>query len=235
MEKQPKSIAITQFDYIVRNVNDEEVDIQGHPNHFSEFDSDGRTLKETRYNHQGIFEDMFVYGYDDLGNLVRESYYLDEDEIAEEKTFVRDEAGKILHALKHYLDGTADTITYVYNDAGELIKRTTTTEEGDIEQVETFEWKDGELIHHQVVDEDGEIVPEPLADSIKSNQTRTVHNENGQVILEEELNEDGEVFMTVRRTYREDGRTDIVDVIIDGLGKAISRHYFLKYEYTFFE
>ena len=74
-----------------------------------------------------------------------------------------------------------------------------------------------------------------MADSIKSNQTRTVHNENGQVILEEELNEDGEVFMTVRRTYREDGRTDIVDVIIDGLGKAISRHYFLKYEYTFFE
>jgi YD repeat-containing protein len=235
MEKKTKSVTITQFDYIIRNFNDEEVDIHGHPNHYSEYDPEGRPLKEIRYNRLGEFEDMYVYGYDDQGNLVRESYSLAEDEIAEERTFVRNEAGMILHAKKHYLDGSFDTIAYEYNDAGLLVKRTTTTDEGEIEQVESFEWENGELVHHQVVDEEGELIPEPDDSVVKPSQTRVETNDKGQVIKEEEVDEHGEVFMTVNRSYNEDGLAEEVDVSIDGRGLAVSRHYFLKYEYTFFD
>lgn len=235
MEKKTKSITVTQYDYIIRNVNDEEVDIHGHPNHYSEFDPEGRPLKEIKYNRHGEFEEMVEYGYDDQGNLVRESYYPAENEIAEEKTFVRNDAGVILRALKHYQDGSLDTITFEYNDAGELIKRITTTDEGEIEQIETFEWKNGELVNHQIVDEDGEIISPPDDSSIKPGQSRVTHNEKGQVVTEEELDADGEVYMTVNRSYDEEGLANEVDVLIDGQGRAISRHYFLKYEYCFFE
>ena len=235
MEKKVKSITITQFDYVIRDVNDEELDIHGHPNHFSEYNTDGHPLKEVRYNRMGEFEEMVDYGYDEDGKLIRESYYQVEDEIAEEKTFIRDATGTILHALKHYQDGSLDTIAYEYNETGQLVKRITTTDEGEVEQVETFEWENGELINHLIVDDQGESIPEPDENSLKPNPSRITQNEKGQVIMEEELDEDGEVYMTVNRTYDDDGLASEVDVVIDGMGRTISRHYFLKYEYTFFE
>ena len=172
MEKKTRSIAVTQFDYIIRNGYDEEVDIHGHPNHYSEFDAEGRPLKEIKYNRQGEFEEMLEYGYDDRGNLIRESYYPVEDEIAEEKTFVRNDVGEILHILKHYQDGSVDTITFEYNADGQLVKRTTTGDEGEIEQVETFEWENGELVNHQVFDEEGELVEGPDESSIRTGESR---------------------------------------------------------------
>jgi antitoxin component YwqK of YwqJK toxin-antitoxin module len=235
MEKKTKSITITQFDYFIKNVNDEEVDIHGHPNHYSEYDHDGRTLKAIKYNREGDFEEMLEYGYDDQGNLVRESYYPSENEIAEEKTFIRDETGMVLRALKKYQDGSVDTIEHEYNESGQLIKRTTITDEDEIEQVETFEWENGEMVNHQIFDENGELLSDAIETNIKPGQSRITYNDEGQVIKEEELDEDGEVYMTVNRSYDENGLQDEVDVYIDGQGRAISRHYFLKYEYTFFE
>jgi hypothetical protein len=235
MEKKTKSITVTQYDYILRNVNDEEVDIHGHPNHYIEYDKDGHTLKETKYSRQGEFEEMVVYAYDDQGNLCCESYYPAEDEIAEEKTYIRNEAGQVVSALKKYQDGSLDTISYEYNSAGELIKLTTTTDEGEVEQVETFSWENGVLVDHLTVDESGEAVEEPDAGNIKPGESRITRNEQGQVITEEELDETGEVYMTVNRSYDEYGLAREVEVFIDGQGRAISRHYFLKYEYTFYE
>jgi hypothetical protein len=235
MEKKTKSITVTQIDYIIRNINDEEVDMHGHPHHYSEFDPDGRPVKEIKYNRLGEFEEMLEYSYDDRGNLIRESYYPEENEIAEEKTFVWSDSGHILQALKHYQDGSIDTITYEYNEAGELTRRVTTTDDGEIEQIESFEWSNGELIHHQIVDEAGNIISQAEDSIIKPGKSRVTHNEKGQVVTEEELDEDGEVYMTVNRSYHDDGHANEVDVFIDGQGRAISRHYILKHEYTYYE
>ena len=235
MEKTPKTITITQFDYIIRNSMDDELDSHGHPHHFSEFDNEGRPLKEISYNRHGEFEEMFEYGYDPKGNLIRESFYPLENELAEEKTFELNDAGQIVRALKHYQDGSLDTIAYEYDETGQLISRTTKTEEGEIDQVETFEWENGIIVNHEVVDGEGQLIMVPDNNLIKSNETRIVQNEKGQVITEEELDEEGEVYLTVNRTYNDESRPDKVDVYFDGRGKAISRHYFLKYEYTFFD
>ena len=234
MEKKTKSIAITQYDYIISNVNDEEIDIHGHPNHYSEFDTKGNPLKETRFNSRGEFEEMFEYGYDDKGNLVRESYYLEENEVAEVKTFAFDDAGRVIRALKHYQDGSVDTIAFYYDEENQLIKRTTTTDEGEVELVEIYEWEGGVLKSYRAYDESGGLIPEQ-EETIKPGQTRVTRNEKGQILTEEELDADGEVYMTVNRSYDEDGLANEVDVVIDGQGRTISRHYILKYEYTFFE
>jgi len=235
MDKKTKSITITQYDYLVRDFNDEEVDIHGHLHHHSEFDPEGRPLKETRYNRMGEFEEMIEYGYDTTGNLQREAYYTVEDEIAEEKTYFWNESGKIDHVLKTYLDGSVDTIQYEYDHDGQLIKRTTITDEGEVEQTELFNWQNGELTGHEVLDESGDPVIDPSENLPKQTTLRTIHNEKGQVVTEEEVDDAGDIIMTIHRTYLEDGLPDEVDVNIDGKGLTVSRHYFLKYEYTFFE
>lgn len=235
MNKKTKSININQYDYVVRNVNDEELDIEGHPHHYTEFDPEGRPLMEIKYNRLGTFEEKLEYEYDSQGNLIRESYYPEEDELAEEKTFQRNEAGQIVRALKHYQDGSIDTIDFHYDEANRLIKRTITTDEGEIEQVETFEWNDDTLVNHIVVDGEGNDIAEHDEPPAKSNPSRLTLNDREQVITEEELDENGEVYMTINRTYNEDGQPDEVHVSIDGRGKTISRHYFLKYDYTYFD
>jgi hypothetical protein len=155
--------------------------------------------------------------------------------MAEEKTFLWNDAGMIISGLKHYQDGSVDTISFEYNETGNLIKRTIITDEDEVEQVETFEWENGELISHEIFDEHGDPVEIQEAPAAKSSQTRITQNEKGQVVTEEELDENEEVFMTIRRMYDDDGQPEEVEVFIDGRGQAISRHYFLKYEYTFFE
>ena len=234
MEKKTKTITITKFDYIISNVNDEELDIHGHPHHYSEFDAGEHLLKEISYNRDGNFEEMVEYGYDSAGNLIRESYYPVENELAEEKTFERNDSGQIIRTLKHYQDGSLDTITSEYNGSNQLIKQITTTEEGEIDEIETFEWENGVIVNHKLVDGTGEMISLPDENQVKPDQTRVVQNEKGQVIKEEDLDDEGEVFITVNRTYNEDGSPGEVDVFIDGRGKTISRHYVLKYEYTFF-
>ncbi|MCX6277513.1 MAG: hypothetical protein NT004_05390 [Bacteroidetes bacterium] len=235
MVKKTKSIAVTRFDYIIKNLMDEELDIQGNLNLYSEFDPAGKPLKEIRYTQDGAFEEMIGYEYDELGRLKRESYFPEENELAEEVVYTNSDSGKIIQALKNYQDGSVDTIDYFYNDAGRLIRKVVTNDENEIEQTEIFSYENETLINHETFDGDGNLIAIPSTGSTSSNQSRITTNESGQEISEEELDENGEVIMSIKRNYNNDGQPDEVEVFIDGQGRMISRHYILKYEYTYFD
>jgi hypothetical protein len=235
MDKKTRSITITQFDYVVRNVNDEELDIHGHPNHYTEFDPEGRPLVEISYSRDGTYEDKTEYGYDSDGNLIRESYYPEGHELAEEKTFERNPAGLIARVLQHYQDGSVDTIEFQYNEANQLVQKITTSDEGVIEQVELFKWENDKIVNFRIIDGEGNELGERYEPKFNSNQRHVTYNDKEQPIREEEVNEQGDVLMVINRTYNEDGRADEVEVFIDGRGRTISQHYFLKYEYAFFD
>jgi hypothetical protein len=235
MEKKVRTITITQYDYIIRNVNDEELDLQGHLHNQSEFDPAGNVLKEVRYSRQGDFEEMIAYEYDDHGNLAREAYYPAEDEMAEEKLFERDSHGILERIVKKYQDGSVDTTTCEYDENRRLIRKTTVNDEGEVEQVERFEWDQDRLVSYEAVDMDGDPLPGPEevpADPERSNVTR---NEKGLIIAEEELDEEGRAVMTIKRSYDENDRPVEVEVFVDGRGRTLTRHYFLRYSYTFFD
>ncbi|MDD4604095.1 MAG: DUF2963 domain-containing protein [Bacteroidales bacterium] len=235
MKKKIKSITITQFDYIIRNVTDEEVDIQGHPNHYSEYDPEGHPLKEVKYDRRGNFEEMITYEYDGTGHLICETYYPEENEAAEKKTFEYDGSGQLIHAFKHYLDNSVDTIDYEYDGAGQLIKKTTHNEDGEIEQVEKFTWEEGKLIREEIFDDSGESLSLWEDRPVDMKNTRITRNEKGMVIKEVEVNDQEEILSTIERIYDEEDRALETRVWMDGRGESFSRHYFLKYEYSFFE
>lgn len=236
MDRKTKSIAITRYNYILMPEGEEEMlDEEGLNNHYTEYDPEGRPLKEISYNASGEFEEMYGYEYDSNGHLLHERYYPAEDEMAEEKTFSRDASGRITEARKRYQDGSVDTILYAYDADGNLLTLTTVNDEGETEQVEAFEWEGGELAGHLVTDVLGNPLEGPDLSTVKPSESRITHDEQGRVVLEEELNDNGEVVMAISRAYDDEGRQDTVDVYIDGQGQRITRHYFLKYEYTFFD
>jgi YD repeat-containing protein len=155
--------------------------------------------------------------------------------IAEEVTYFRDDSGRVSHTEKHYQDGSVDTTRYAYDDAGQLTGKTTTSDEGETEQIETFIWDQGKVVAHEVTDGAGNPAETEYPGRIDQHEIKVTRNEHDQVVSEEELDENGETLMTVHRSYNPDGTAHEVEVFQDGRGRTISRHYFLRYEYTFFE
>ena len=233
MEKNIKTITITRFDFIINSDLEEQIDETGKPDQYSEFDRDGRPLKEIHYNRSGEFEEMFEFVYNDHGFLIGERYYPVEDELAETKEYTVDESGLPRSSRKIYLDGSIDTTEYEYNERNELLRKVTRNDDGEIDETETFTWEDGKVAAHHVTDGDGTDITGPVESAVRSRETRIERNEKGQILTEEELDEDGNVFMTVNRFYTDDGKPDEVEVSIDGQGRTLNRHYFLKYGYTF--
>ncbi len=235
MDKKLRTATITQFNFIIKSFVDEALDLQGHLHHHSEFNESGKPVSEIRYNSSGDFEEEVRYEYDEKGELIHEYYYLEADQLAEQKIYHRDDKGRITHAEKIYQDGSVDTYTYEYDGANHLVRLTTTNDEGEVEQVETFTWDGEQIVTHETVDSGGEPVAFNEVHPETQGETRLTRNDAGQVIREEEVDETGSVYMTIDRNYDDDGRPIEVEVHFDGRGRALSRHYFLKYEYTFFE
>ncbi|MEI7981055.1 MAG: hypothetical protein WCI71_05350 [Bacteroidota bacterium] len=221
MNKKIKTATVTQNDFIIRAVTDEELDIRGHLSHFTEYDQNGHVLKEIKYDRTGHFEGMHLFAYDDKGFVVTESYFPEVDQEAEKTTFENDESGTVLKSLKQYLDGSVDTTLFLYDDNKRLVKKITSADDDEPEEVEVFE--------------EGETIPEEMTPDEEDTDTRITRNDKGQIVLEESFSDDEELLTRVERKYDEWDNLSEVDVFINGLGKTFTRHYILTYQYTFFE
>lgn len=235
MEKTTKSITIIQSDFILKNIQDEEPEIRSYTSHFTEFDREGRPLKDARYMKNGEPEEIVEYSYDETGRLVSERYFQEEDFFTEEITYYYSDKPYADSASKKYADGSVDTITFEYDADGLLLSKTFTNEDGETEQKDICIYESGRLVRVESYDSEENLMSVPFQDETLSGQTRITKNDAGQVILEEELDAGGEVIMTVNRSYSENGLPLETEVFIDGQGKSISRHYILNYEYTFFD
>lgn len=301
MTKKIRTITVNQFDYLVRNVNDEAPELVGHLHQQQEFDGEGRMLKDAKYNRSEELEEMFEYVFNESGQVIREIFSQEEGEAAETKTFEYNAEGKLTRILKHYLDGSIDTTAYSYDDSGQLVMIERKNDENETEQFDTFEWTDGKLVKEDTFDGDknplitrsikydekgniielltwtaeedteilmvneydesgnlsgtkrynseGEMINAHIIQkdddgrliSFTENttgprvQNQVTYNEKGKPVKEEEVTEEGDVLTLVERKYDDEDRELETEVFIDGQGHTLSRHYFLKYEYTFFE
>lgn len=235
MNKKTRSISVVRHNYILRHDREDELDETALPSHYTEMDSAGRTIKEISYSAAGDFEEMFEYAYNEKGFLAHEKYSPEEGFVAEEKTFIRNDEGRLIEVKKRYQDGSVDTIDYQYDESGNLVRMTTTDDEGEVEETETFTWENGELSGHEILDADGDPVPAPDPVELPAGNARITRDEQDRVILEEDLDDDGEVITSIARNYREDGLPESTEVFIDGQGRTLTRRYILRYDYTFYE
>jgi hypothetical protein len=235
MTKITKSITITQADYILKRIGDEEPEIRTHLSHFTEFDKEGRTLRDIRYMKDGSFEEMIAYTYDDIGRLLAEKYFQEENFISEEIRYQYGDNNLASGASRIYADGSVDTIDFCYDNKGLLQKKVYKNEEEELEQTDVYTYEDQMLIKVESFDGEGNLMSIPFQDETLSSQTRIIKNEAGQITLEEELDMNGDVIMSVNRCYQDDGHPLETEVFIDGQGKTISRHYVLHYSYTFYD
>jgi antitoxin component YwqK of YwqJK toxin-antitoxin module len=235
MTRITKSITITQSDFILRKIADEQPEIRTHLSHFTEFDREGRTLKDIRYMKDGSFEEKVEYSYDESGKLITEKYYQEEDFISEEIRYQYNTGDLATVASRIYADGSVDSIIFEYDPQGLLLKKVYKNEDQEIEQTDVYTYDDRVLVKVEAFDGEGNLMSIPFQDETLSSQTRITKNEAGQVIVEEELDMNGDVIMSVNRSYMEDGHPLETEVFIDGQGKTISRHYILHYDYAFYD
>ena len=136
------------------------------------FNPQGKVTLEEHYDNKGELVQKYVYEYDSNGYL-REEMLVEADEfVAEHKSFERDDKGKIIKELRHYMDGSADTMEYTYDEGGRLIRKTLLDPDGEVENHEEFEWEGDLLVLHRIFDNEGELI----------NEEKKVYDTKGQAL-----------------------------------------------------
>ena len=180
----------------------------------SEYDENGNTVEEIKFDGYGDEIGKSVYVYDDKGHLISEETYNEFDDLEEKLSYERDENGRLIKEYVHYLDGAKDTILYKYNNDGKLVYKVLNDEDGDLEKEEKIEYS-GEFIIGEEVIEDGELV----------RKNKYTIDEKGNV-LEAEVMTEEEEFSLVNEYDENSNR--IKQLKYDTEGKLVEKH-----EYTY--
>jgi hypothetical protein len=170
--KQVKVLRLYKNDYVIDDLNSEELDVIGYKYNEVVYDRQGNILEKIRYMPTGEVEEKTVNYYDDKGSLIEELYYVNEEELAEHKTFERDEKGRIQREIKHYLDGSKDVTSYSYDEQGHLLEKQTVSSDDELEGKEIYTYRDDKLINYQVLNGD---------ESLSSGKEYT-YDETGKII-----------------------------------------------------
>ncbi len=157
MGKKIKSTSIYRYNYIIQNINADEVDLEEYLFQYFEYDTKGNETLEVNYTPDGVVQDKTEKQYDDAGRFTEQKYYDGEDLLAEHLSFERDEQGKILKEYLHYLDGSKDTTTYEYDQDGKLVSKILRDDEAQVEQEEVFAYEGGQRVLYENY-EGGELV-----------------------------------------------------------------------------
>ena len=181
----------------------------------SEYDENGNSVEEVKFDGYGDVIGKSVYVYDDKGHLIGEETYDDSDDLEEKLSYERDGNGRLIKEYVHYLDGAKDTILYKYNDDGKLVYKVLNDEDGDLEKEEKIEYFGGFIVGEEVI-EDGELV----------RKNKFTIDEKGNVLKAEVKTEDEE-FRLVNE-YDENGNR-IKQLKYDNSDKLVEKHEY-KYD-----
>ncbi|MCF8230332.1 MAG: hypothetical protein K9G58_16205 [Bacteroidales bacterium] len=156
MRRKIKSRSIYRYNYVVKNINADQVDLEEYLSQYLEYDQDGNELLEINYTPDGVIQDKTEKKYDEQGRMIEQKYYDGEDLLAEHLTFERDNEGKIHREFMHYLDGSKDTTFFNYNTEGQLISKITKDEEDQEESREEYTYQHENRIKYEK-HEEGEL------------------------------------------------------------------------------
>jgi len=165
MGKIYKSITVLKHDFLdesmLDNLDDEEVEVEPIPSYRTEYDINGKILKEISYTHDGEIEQITINKYNDKGFLIEEILYAgDEEEIIEHISYELHDDGRIKKRLTHYQEGADDILEHIYNADGLLKEKVMTDNESEISPKEIFEYNRGLLIKESEYNGEGKLIKE---------------------------------------------------------------------------
>jgi YD repeat-containing protein len=217
MKNKIKSIHIFRNDFIIKSINDEEIDMQEFLQEYAELDDQGNEALKINYAADSVVQDRSERSFDGEGKLISQKYF-DGEDIAEHLSYEWNPEGKLAKEFLHYLDGSKDTITFTYDRDGNLISKTTTDDEGFEEKKETFAYankqrikyesfEDGELIKEESnqLDADGNVIENTVRDMEQEENYRLVHEyENKQRVKTLRYNDNGDLVEKEAFRYEDD-------------------------------
>lgn len=187
---------------------------------YSEFNTKGLPLLEETWDASGQLTERYIKAYDDLGRLVKESLYQDEEEMAEERQLEYDAEGRLDKERRQYLDGSISVTSYSYDEQGRRLVAKCVDEEGEEESVEETAYRGnakawekrteyGEPVWSREwkEDEKGRIIRYRLEDHAE--ETLMEHEylfDSDDRLSEERVYRNGRLIQIRRQTYDAEGR-----------------------------
>jgi hypothetical protein len=212
-----------------------------------ERDPGGKVLKEFKHYLDGSFDTVYYY-YDTQGLLVKKQAVDDEgmvestitleyqgnrliseketnegDELVSQKTFIFDEQGQPIEHTEW--DGEDDKVIRVRDEFN-----------GEGRRILSYRYENDRLVTKSAFEEDDKGRVTRVSEESEHGITELVltYDEKGNVVVQDELDRDGEVISRVERKFGEDNRLLESIVYIDGLGRRMSQKYMIRYLYEFY-
>ena len=116
MNKQIKTESIFKIDIVIENINSEELNIKERNYSYKEINEDGNITLEINYDPFGAIAEKIIRTFNEKSHLKEEVYYDEGEELAERKTYERNDDETLKFEYTHYLDGSVDTLSYKYDN-----------------------------------------------------------------------------------------------------------------------
>lgn len=209
-------------------------------------DADGR-VKFAYKNYLDGSQDTVTYLYDEEGRLTGKEVRSDEDELEMTESYTYDGDHVILHETKNQENEVVYRNEKAYDEDGNVLEEKTWMAETDqTNRVVNLYDDNGNLQSVISYNDTGDIISkvnyERKDDRIvgvrEESAERTVlthleYDEHGNPVVQEEKNEQGELYSRIERKFDEDGNVTESEAIIDTHGMGRNQHYVLKYAYEF--
>ncbi|MDO9255296.1 MAG: hypothetical protein Q7U54_07280 [Bacteroidales bacterium] len=183
------------------------------------YDEEGRLISRRSVDSDGETGNYLVNVYEG-SHVVSESEYDIAGEIITQRKIIYDEAGNITEEVFRTPEANY-SILYSYDEKGVASVRRRYNEEKHLMERNTFTY-----------DFEGRLSESLDETSSGIEITYTGYDSAGNIILQEEKTEDGELHSSIERTYDESNRPLTTSVFEQRPGQQIPQHYRIRIEYA---
>lgn len=177
-----------------------------------EYSSTGKIILDEMYTPDGELEHKTTYAYDQHDRRVRQTSYLNDDEISEDQVLERSDSGDIQKVSISYLDESQTIQAYTWSEDKTRLEIQIHDEAGIAEGFEQLIYDQDRLIEKSVFDQEHQL---------QERETYT-YDEHGRVAEQTEYDSKGNVELVTRYSYHESGSITLRHSV-NGKGKIIER------------
>lgn len=181
---QFKKRTVESLEFVIDNESGEEVLTHSYRSEHTEFNEKGDPILEESWGPDGVLNERYIREYDEEGRLSKLELHQEGIGIAEDRSMVYDDDGKLLKDILHYQDGSISETVYSYDSNGKRTGLICKDEDDEEEFREEIGYTDQEKKNFHKRWEFGEVMWEK----------RWEYNEDGFVTRAIEIDEEGQVF-----------------------------------------